>query len=206
MVQRRSKSVSYTRAPTKTKKLGKRVARLETYSQANIGYIELANATPTILSYAGSIIPLNQIGKGDSTDTRDGNRVILTSVQLRAYFINGASTSHIARMLIVWDKVPNSTIFTMVDLLNDTISNPYISNTRTTSKQRFKILKDKTFVLPISANNNKYISYYKRLNKKVVYNDDTLDPMTGGLYMVLLSDAVTSHPTIEYNILVKFQK
>lgn len=103
-----------------------------------------ADATTT-----GAIVALNNMAAGDTALLRDGNKILMKTIQLRFTIENEANNQNNAvRMLIVYDKQPNLAAATIAGAGTgplDTITIQSLRQVATTS--RFKVLMDRVYVI-----------------------------------------------------------
>lgn len=95
---------------------------------------------------AANILCVNLIATGDSSTTRDGNRMLLRSLEIRGSLIcnldSGVTGQHIARIIVFVDTQVNGAIPAFADLLvtqsANSLKNVELSN-------RFTILSDESY-------------------------------------------------------------
>ena len=159
-----------------------------------------ATSTPTIL-------PLNEVPTGDDALSRDGNKIMCRSVELRLSAQLEAITQNATiRMLLVHDKNENGTILTAAQLLT---ANTVTAFTLINNKSRFTILWDKTFTLNQSASNaggvqkwfqKKYVKIPRDLQLTQFPSGATNVPISGGLVFVYLSDFVAGASDVDFTV------
>jgi len=148
-------------------------------------------------SLTGTIIPLNQMAVGDTALTRDGNKILNKSVQLRLLYQNlDAAVNTYHRLIIVYDRQPNGTNPTINGVTSGPLDSLDPSGLRNVSTvTRFKVLLDKSFEI----NNTGSAQFmYKEVVEFVKvpadcqltgFQDGTSGaPINGGLYLMLIGD------------------
>jgi len=166
-----------------------------------------ANTTGSITLLACPIL-------GSDMTNRIGRKINLKSVYIRGFVASEASInnsslvvpSQQARFILFIDDQPNGAAPAVTDLLKQA---NVTSQLNLNNRDRFKILKDKTFVFDpyvynsaattsvISANNMvKNFKCYKRLNVETVFNamngGTVADITSGALYMLWIGSVVAS--------------
>lgn len=105
----------------------------------------------------GIIYDLSAVGQGDTDITRDGDRMMPTSLDV-AFMVNGEANSGISRLIIFrWfnnDTPTPSLILNTVGSSYSTVS-PYYHD----YKDKFNILLDRSFIV---SNNGKEIAQFKK--------------------------------------------
>jgi len=153
-----------------------------------------ADATTT-----GSIVALNQMAAGDTALLRDGNKILMKSIQLRfTTELESLAQNAVCRFMIVYDKQTN--------LVNPTIAGagtgPLDSIAPTSLRQiattsRFKILKDMTFAINSTSNTAgalqiQYHDAYVKIPNDCQFcqfaDGAAGAPNSGGLYLMFFSN------------------
>jgi hypothetical protein len=153
-----------------------------------------ADATTT-----GSVVALNQMAAGDTALLRDGNKILMKSIQLKYTVECEAVTQNVvARFMIVYDRqtnVTNPTIATAGTGPLDSISPVSLRQVATTS--RFKVLYDKVVVLNSTTTTATALQIaYEECFVKIptdcqmtqFADGATGAPQTGGLYLMFFSN------------------
>lgn len=111
--------------------------------------VDTANS-PMAINTTGAIALLNGISRGDDINEREGRKVIVTQIQMRATAQATAATGtpHTCRFLIVTDRQCNGTALTIANVL-DSVSTA--SHYNLANRERFKILADNVFTIGASA-------------------------------------------------------
>lgn len=159
-----------------------------------------ANTTPVIL-------PLNEVPTGDDALSRDGNKIMCRSLELRLKASLKAITQNATiRMLLVHDKNENGTVLTATQLLT---ANTPEAFTLINNKSRFTLLWDKTFVLNQSASNaggfqqwfqKKYVKIPKDLQLTQYPSGATNVPISGGLVFVYFSNVAAGATDVNFTV------
>lgn len=146
--------------------------------------------------------PLNVIPKGTDYFNRIGRVIRMTSINMNIYWkpkdVSGASESGgVLRWLVVYDRQLNDNEVTTDDVLTTASDGTcHLNFPDPDNRRRFTILKDKLSLWPQYTANlasmsfppNLVQKFYKTCNLEAIYPDYTGTPITGGLYMVALSD------------------
>jgi len=151
----------------------------------------------------GTVVSLATIGAGDTALTRDGNKIIVRSFELRvALELEAVTQNATVRMVLVRDKNPNGLQFSAFNSVFDTVSPQSLRIIGALS--RFDILMDKTFCI----NNNsgavqKYFfkKYVKvRDNNLISYQDGTAAvPYSNNYSLIYCSDVAAGIADVNVN-------
>lgn len=152
--------------------------------------IDVSATTAVNTTY--SVALLNGIATGDDIASRDGRRVTMRSVQIRAinYVDSGTGIDQVHRVLLVQDKQTNGAALTVGDVI-DSASYGVLANRNMSGRERFVVLMDKTFDLSEVASEKSKISweFYRKLSLPVIYNNTgsaVTDIASGSLYLLFL--------------------
>lgn len=154
-------------------------------------------------STSGNVILFNEIGQGDTDQTRSGNSILMRSLSLRGYIKSNASaTSTRVRLVIFIDKQQISDTAPAQGDILDGDQNSITANLNNNTVGRFSILANKVYTI------NQFISgvavtvpfkFFFRLQKHARYNGTTgADIQKNGVYMLVVHDEATNVPTIGY--------
>lgn len=149
----------------------------------------------------GSIVQLSNLLQGNTNETRDGNQVKYTQIQLKYFVtINSGATATLVRVFLILDKQTNTAIYTPAQILKnitvgDGMNSPYNRNFR----RRFRVLYDR--VHDLSINGNRVIRGKKTINISVPvrYNgtSGSISALTeNSLSFMHLSSEATNVPAI----------
>ncbi len=158
-----------------------------------------AVASAQTMSSTPSLVLLNGISVGDTSNTRTGQSIKLDRLDLR-FGISPNSTSilNFCRVLVVADKQTNAAAMTAADLLvSSTPFSPYSFG----SQNRFICLFDETYAINYpNLNLTKSVTLPTQFH--VTYNSGNAgtvaDIVTNSIYLMYLSDVATNQPTISY--------
>lgn len=172
----------------------------------------------TEINYDGAVEQLlNGIAVGDSDTTRDGQSIVLNSIQVKGIIRegSGAALADVAcRYMIVLDRNPNETTATLSNVIvgsGGAGADVYALRRRSGSAQdRFKVLVDRQVVIGDHGSNatgtpsTHMFAEYIKLSELCVFNDDGTgnsdDFQKGALYLFAISEiqASAAGPTIEF--------
>lgn len=164
---------------------------------------------------------LNLIPVGDSDITRDGQTIVMNSLQIKGLCRNAATTEAGAfvRYLVVLDKMPNEVAASLSSLLdlNSNATDVYMLRSRGQSAQnRFKVLLDEVVSLGGATSSatheplKRSFKHFFKMAEICQFNDDgtanTDDFQKGQLWLYAISDIANAStgPTIEYSARVTF--
>lgn len=158
----------------------------------------------------GAIIALNQMAAGDTALLRDGNKIVMKSIQLRFFLQLEASTVNaIVRMFIVYDKqsnLGNPSIATAGTGPLDTITVQSLRQVATVS--RFKVLWDQVYTLNQQndtitnlqiVHDEIFIKIPSDCQKTSFADGIAAAPITGGLYLMYFSNLAAGAADVDVN-------
>jgi len=169
----------------------------------DIHYFDAAvstDATTTTVALA-----LNNMAAGDTIVTRDGNKILMKSLQLRVQMsLESAAVNQQVRMLVVYDATPTQSQATLSLILDAETMLGYPS---TTVKSRFTILYDKVHVLnatDATALQKAFIKKYIKIPEScapAVYGVGTASiPISGGLTFFYVGDTATGITDLNFSV------
>lgn len=94
--------------------------------------------TNTTSFTTGVVSPLNLVPLGDDSNTRDGRKIRIKSIQITGYGAS-ADTKGAPRIMVVYDKQTNGSLPAITDILE---SNNWASYHNLNFRNRFKVLYD----------------------------------------------------------------
>lgn len=141
-----------------------------------------------------TITPLSSITVGDTSNTRDGRKVLYSSIQGRYHI--ATTTATYWRVMVLYDSQPNAATPTATEIL-ESPGDPLSPLSLTWSK-RFKVLHDnqsgygqQTAGTLATASAASICKWYKKLNHPAEYGA-VAAPTTGGLCMLTIGTAICS--------------
>lgn len=147
---------------------------------------------------------LSLIPQGDTSLTRDGNKILAKSLSYHLK-LTAADSTNIVRVVFLIDKA--SLALTPTNYL-ETVSDPISFRSADSNVGRYKVLSDKMYVLGTDAGQveQKYISGHFRLNKPIDYaSSSTATAIKNNIWMMTISDSgVASHPSVDGHVRVRF--
>lgn len=147
---------------------------------------------------------INNIAQGTNNATRIGSRICIKSIAYRMDFdINSAATTTAVRMILFWDRQPNtySTGLVATDIL---ASASYLSFNNPANSDRFVILRNVNLGLATGGPQTAFLEGYVKINMVSSYLNVTNEPTTGALGCLWLSDQATNTPTVNAQFRVRF--
>lgn len=196
------------------KSLDRRIKKIN--NKFELKHIDTFN-NGTAITAGALLIPLNLCVQGDTDITRTGDDSSATSIQWRLRISTDVDslTDVIVRMLIVWDRQANGAVFTIGQLLdNSVITSLILSPYNHSNQERFKILHDSVHVMKpqvlldfdtttgtTSTNQivSKYLRGKRQLSRTVKYEGNVgtiADIESNALYAVFVSNTATEDPTL----------
>ncbi len=179
-------------------------------SMLNVEYknhdVTLTNVT--VPDTVGVIQQLTLINQGDTTNTRDGAQIKLTSFQIKGQCqLHTSATSSVVRLMLILDKQTNQAIYTTADLLSnvttvDSINAPLNLD----NKHRFVVLWDKTLTMSEIGNEVRQFKYYRKLSLKLRFDASTgaiADLTSYSLSLVRISNETTNLPN--YSAIIRLR-
>lgn len=155
--------------------------------------------TDSLSTTANSMGTLTSIVQGDGKEARDGNSILIKSIQLR-YFAYGHASARVTaiRILLVRDlQQVADTVPSMSDVLEQDNCTSYL-NPDTVG--RFKILYDKVHVLNDNSSQQVYKEIYLPCSYHVRYNGTAAaDIQKGGIYLYGVSTEATNTATVKWS-------
>lgn len=151
------------------------------------------------------------ISQGDTDGTRDGDQLLIRSVEMELHPWLGATpdTNNIVRvMLVQWYGLASS--LTVGDVLQVTsalnsscVMSPYNHDNR----YQFKVLYDRRFVLSANGTSTHFqkVMITRGFRRKVQYVAGSATSATNGVYMLAFSDSISGpHPALDYNVKINY--
>lgn len=155
----------------------------------------------TTADSAGTCTLLNGLTKGDNSNQREGDDILLRSVKINFNTIEAEATN-LVRVMLVIDHSPQGVTLNMGDILDmSTILYPPYAFRKMDYKKRFTVLFDKTIYLNDLSDVNNFLKANQVLNLKTHYKSttnagDITDITRNALYLCVGSDsAAVPHPS-----------
>lgn len=175
---------------------------------------------------AADLSCLNAIAQGDGESNRDGRRCILKSVYVKGVLeASGVADAadpqpaKVVRVIMVLDRQTNGVQLNSEDVLKDSAGSDVNSFTNLQHSGRFRIMYDRTFVIPTGvvmadgANTGSQqmgkvpFKIYRNLNIPVTFDGTTeniANITDNSLHMLAICDNATGIPKISYQARVRF--
>lgn len=185
-----------------------------------------SGAITTAVSTTPVSTAVNLIAAGSDFNQRIGRKVCIKSLYIRGriytqrakpYSSSGEASAQTGRLIILWDEQPNGTLIAAGDVLT---SNDTIAHLNINSRDRFKVLHDKTYAVDAlalnittntgaSGRNIHYFKKYKKINMETIYNsvNNTIADVTSGALIVFwVGDTVAGVNDMEavWNVRVRY--
>lgn len=202
---------------------------LKYYDNFSVLYNAVGPVYPGLkFSTTGTLLLLFSPTTGTTSKTRLGRKACIKSVQVRGICFSNfianysyttpttatmtmttpgaAFATDICRLMLVFDKQANGAVATLAQILNSAVARSHLN---IDNRDRFRILKDKTFQLEGgNGDTTKYwywggrqshaIKIFKKLNLETTFNSGTAgtiaDISTGALYLVSAGAYATATP------------
>ncbi len=154
---------------------------------------------------AGTVVSLNHLAEGVSSNERTGISIKMKSLELRGNFtMDATATNTILRLIVILDNSPNSDLATIAEMFE-------VGNVETLRNNvnfgRFKTLYDRSFAMSGTGMENGTYKKYIKLNNHVKYSgsDATEDGIEKGqLLFISFSNEATNKPSLKYNARVRY--
>lgn len=150
------------------------------------------SGTFNTVAATATITALSSITVGDTSNTRDGRKVLYKSIQGR-YHLNGASAQY-WRVIVLYDSQPNAATPTAAEILE--APTDALSPLSLTWSKRFQVLHDnmsgygqQTAGTLSSGTTSGVCKWYKKLELPAEYGA-VAAPTTGGLVMLTIASGV----------------
>ncbi len=157
-----------------------------------------------------TIAPLTLIGQGDSSSSREGNKVVFKTMQLKySWKLNtAASSGGRMRVMIILDKQANGAVFTAGDLLASTaLGTAIVSPLNLDGQFRFRVLYNKVTTLSPQGMEVAYKTLFKKINIPARYSGSggsQSNILSQGIYILSVSDSQSNLPVLDYYARLRF--
>ena len=166
----------------------------------------------TTISTTPSIVNLSNIATGDDYKTRDGNSILLQSLQWRInLYANTTDGASFVRVIVFRDNDQRGTDPTAADLLETTTAGlSIVSPLLHYVNRRFAVLSDKVYTLSDTGSN--WLRHIKKFMKMpsgthIKYSADAgadASNWEGALYVLFVSNNGTNLPTMDYYFRLRY--
>lgn len=170
----------------------------------------------TSAAAVGSVILLNGVGQGTDYTNRIGRRILLKSLLLRFNITTIPSTSDPAgdfiRILVVYDAQTNAVTPAVTDIING----DFLSPLNLSSRDRFKVLSDKTTTMnpngytagAVSGGSPRNVAYkiYKKMSMEEIFGGTgaTVGSIQTGAIFLLIISAANGASAVNWNSRIRF--
>jgi len=163
-----------------------------------------ANQSSTIL-----ITAISLAGQGDTASSREGNKIVLTSLQMKYTWKQSESANSTrCRIMLVEDRQVNGSVFSANDLLESTaLGTAIISPLNLDGAFRFKVHYNKVHTLSINGSKVQYKEMFKKINIRARYANSggtIASVLSSGLFLVAVSDETSQTPNLSFFTRIRF--
>ncbi len=201
-------NIFYRRGANKAYRMAKRALSLV---NPEFKFLDTLGTQTVIPEAAGTIVPLTNVAQGDTSSTRTGDSIKLTSLTMKANI--SMSTSSVQTHCVIFlveDKQTNSALYTTSQLLTDvTQHDSIVSSLNLDNKYRFRVIKRWNFTLEDNGKQSKYIKFYHRFHEKYHLRYDgnagtIADLSSKSLSLLFIGNEGTNRPNITFNIRIRY--
>lgn len=148
---------------------------------------------------------LNGVGQGDAAGDRNGNSILMRSININLkYTINASATNTTIRTILFWDKECNGSTPVAGDFLQNVSA---MGNYNHDEASRFTMIYDKRISLSISGTQESSRRIYRKLQRHTHYDGASnaiTDMVDYSLWLFMISDEGTNTPTVQFRSQVLF--
>lgn len=188
--------------------LVRRVNQLEALTKRDVRALNVV--LPTTVAAAGSVTSVCDIAQGDTTITRDGDRITTISVLLKGFLSQHANaTGSTVRICLIRDKRGTTTFPTIANVF-ETLAEFTGNRNRGVlqdAQSRFDIIIDKFFTMNDGGVLSHQFSEYRKIGGKVIeFTGPAIDDQgAGALYIFLGTNETGSNiPTFSGTLTIKW--
>lgn len=184
-------------------KIKKEVSKQIAISSEKKYYDRIFNNT-SLLNTGQTINLLATIARGTSANERVGDKINITSVQLRGEFEVGDATNTVRMIVFQWYKDPNAAFNVVTDVLDNAavsggngVFSPYNYN----SSGTYQVLYDKIYRLDNQGPQSAIFDFkIKKIPKrKVTFLNASNQPIDNSIIVLFISDSgATPNPTFNF--------
>lgn len=189
--------MTYNRVRAIARKEARVVEKKDT--QLNIYNLQDAGASVTA---AGTIYALSgAISKGDDENNRQGDEILLKSIFIRFDVTHDDSTNVFRLILFRWmgEGVPTSS----GNLLEDTITVPWLSPLSRQYAKYIQVIYDKSYAISTNTDANIVGKIYKMLKGKANWTSSG-GRVKGQLYLFAISDSAIGGPNFKWSSRLRY--
>lgn len=194
----------YKKRKVTLRKVVKQVKTLKKYAKAEVRYVDNTFALAGV-STTATLTFINGVAQGDDSNNREGNATFNKMVTIKGRVNPNTSTTlqHV-RLIVLYDKQSNGAAPAIADILEQSTN---VDSMRFwNSRARYRFLVDKTF--SVGPQGGKNFKFVKKVRQYTKYGTATTGAISnvvkGSIYVVQLSDAAASTPTIGWVSRVSF--
>lgn len=152
-------------------------------------------------SLFSTFVSLFEPAVGTTPLTRIGRKVTMKSLYIRGNWAPPSGTTDL-RVIVYYDKQNNAATPAITDGLTGVTPN-FNSHNNLSNSERFIIIVDEIFNQVETATAFSHFQIYRKLNLDSVFNDASLLPNTGGLF-IAFSGNCGVNSTVNYSSRVRF--
>jgi len=138
---------------------------------------------------------------GTTSEDRIGRKTTMRSLYVRGVWVPASNACDL-RIVVYYDKQCNSAIPALAQAFTGPPHN-FNSFTNLNNSERFIIIADEIFNQADTANDLNHFQFYRKLNLDAVFNDSTILPNTGGLFIAFCANS-SATTAITYSARVRF--
>lgn len=166
------------------------------------------NLISTNVDFSGITGNFHTITQGTTAQTRNGDSIKCTSLQIRGTFQSASTATGpvFVRFILVQGIKEQGAAPTLDNILTTVGSASVINSLREVNpEQNYKILVDRTYRMNIGTDNqNKALELYLPIKHHIKYNTGSTLAASGGLYYFIVSNVSTNLPTAQFQSRLRF--
>lgn len=169
----------------------------------NVEYKLFDVADTTASSTTATLVSLASIGQGDTNITREGNSILLKSINVKSTIqAHASATQSAVRYIVFRDNQGSVSDPTAAQLLEASTPNAHRNDA---NFQRFTVLHDKVYELSNAGTGRKDINIYIPCNFHIYYRDATAtNHLKNVVWLLHLSNEATNTVTQQMNSRIRF--
>lgn len=162
------------------------------------------SAGPSNVDFDGSMWTLSDPAQGDTVQTRDGDRIRATHVDIRGLVAaaSGGSYSTMRLIMFKWKEDTAENVPLPNDILQNTYlgasSAPFAPLTVGEEARKYTVLMDRTFQPNNDGGYSRFFHVNKKLNIPMYFNDTATTGSNQVHLLAISSDGITAYPQIQF--------
>lgn len=167
------------------------------YPRPEVKYFTNVYNTVDPIAQTGEISVLNALAQGTGSNQRIGSQFSTKSVYWQYILtLGGTAVPCVGRVLLCWDRQPDSGIAAVADILDISGSNlPVTAPINLSNRDRFVVLSDERHTLSPNGDQIKTITGFRNINQQTTVSTSSTGaaiPTTGALLVLTCSDQSAS--------------